>query len=444
MNSKAMCYTFYSYKGGSGRSTTCVNTLLHLIRKMKAGPQHPILLVDTDLESAGLTYFFNCTRKFTSKLSGTIDAASLLSNGFEETYEAWIYGKDLHAEAKPVPRDIIRDLESCGVSDAQALFGDILLYPQERALLNAIVSSYSNRRPSAGSENPEAPKKASRFANIGPVDYDQVISRYCNMDDVLYALRREQDPDAKRRILIDRMPATRFVDISAYFACLPGTVLFLGVDLNYQKEQVVRNSATSHIDTMLKLAAKNGFRAVLFDSSAGVQSTAHALQWKSDVIVCCMRPSRQFIMGTNEQLKNYRVIMLNKMAGEEGGHKKPIILLPTVVPSTDEYHALRAESFNTIQDVLLARSYLEFIDPYFCTSETALNEISFFKWREQILGVPDINAGNYSPEIREAIESVSSEEGVNTRDDTRRAYHVYDELAEHLLLNSDYLTEEEQ
>ena len=45
------CYTFYSYKGGSGRSTTAVNTVGHLIDVLGADSSHPILIVDADLES---------------------------------------------------------------------------------------------------------------------------------------------------------------------------------------------------------------------------------------------------------------------------------------------------------------------------------------------------------------------------------------------------------
>ena len=449
MSPKAKCYAFYSYKGGSGRSTTCINTLLHLVKKMDASPQHPILLVDTDLESAGLTYFFNCTQKFTSKLSGAIDAATLLSGGIAETNAAWIFGKDLITEAKNVPVDVIKDLEKSGITDAAELFGDIRLYPQEKALLNAVVNSYTNRKThspsSVGNEEGEIQKKGGALSRVGAIsdalDYDHVISRYCNMGEIIPALRREKDPDKKRKILVDKMPATQFVDISHYFACLPGTIMFLGVDLNFQKEQVVRNAATKYIRTMLDYAGQYGYRAIIFDSSAGVQSTAHALQWVSDVIVCCMRPSRQFIMGTNEQLKNYQDIMIRKINEyrEEGqsSARKAIILLPTVVPSSDEYAALKKESFDTIKKVLLAKAYLEFIDDYFCNSENALNEISFFKWREQILGVPDININTYSSEIQKVIESVSSEENVNAREDTRRAYTVYDELADHLIMNSE-------
>ena len=145
MSPRAKCFSFYSYKGGSGRSTTCVNTLLHLIRKMNAGPQHPILLVDTDLESAGLTYFFGCQKKFTARLSGAIDTASLLSGDIAEINTAWIFGRDLNTEARPVSPDVIRDLENVGVDDAGTMFGNIHLYPQERALLNAIVNSYTSR-----------------------------------------------------------------------------------------------------------------------------------------------------------------------------------------------------------------------------------------------------------------------------------------------------------
>lgn len=51
-----VCY--YSYKGGAGRTSTCYNTLPFLIEKFGASPDKPILVVDADLDSAGLTYLF--------------------------------------------------------------------------------------------------------------------------------------------------------------------------------------------------------------------------------------------------------------------------------------------------------------------------------------------------------------------------------------------------
>ena len=69
------CYTFYSYKGGSGRSTTLLNTVKCLIKDLDADPEHPILVVDADLESAGLTYYFG----FQDKFKGTLNTGSVLT-----------------------------------------------------------------------------------------------------------------------------------------------------------------------------------------------------------------------------------------------------------------------------------------------------------------------------------------------------------------------------
>lgn len=48
--------TFFSYKGGAGRSTTCLNTLPLLAEASGANTNAPILLLDMDIESAGMTY----------------------------------------------------------------------------------------------------------------------------------------------------------------------------------------------------------------------------------------------------------------------------------------------------------------------------------------------------------------------------------------------------
>ncbi len=51
--------TFFSYKGGAGRSTTCLNTVPFLAKEMEAYKNAPILLIDMDIESAGMTYLLN-------------------------------------------------------------------------------------------------------------------------------------------------------------------------------------------------------------------------------------------------------------------------------------------------------------------------------------------------------------------------------------------------
>ena len=77
---KTKCFSFYSYKGGSGRTTTLVNVTKHLAQKLDASKNAPILLVDADLESAGLTYFFNCETKFSGKFNCTLHAEQFLNH----------------------------------------------------------------------------------------------------------------------------------------------------------------------------------------------------------------------------------------------------------------------------------------------------------------------------------------------------------------------------
>ena len=47
--------SFHSYKGGACRSTTCFNTIPYLAQKLGASIASPIILIDADLDSMGLT-----------------------------------------------------------------------------------------------------------------------------------------------------------------------------------------------------------------------------------------------------------------------------------------------------------------------------------------------------------------------------------------------------
>lgn len=51
--------SFFSYKGGSGRSSALVNTVPFIARELKADSIHPIILVDMDMDSTGLTYLLH-------------------------------------------------------------------------------------------------------------------------------------------------------------------------------------------------------------------------------------------------------------------------------------------------------------------------------------------------------------------------------------------------
>ena len=66
--------TFYSYKGGAGRSSTTLNTLPYLVEAMDASASSPIILLDMDLDSAGMTYLLDLDVHF----KGSYDVKSFL------------------------------------------------------------------------------------------------------------------------------------------------------------------------------------------------------------------------------------------------------------------------------------------------------------------------------------------------------------------------------
>lgn len=47
--------SFFSYKGGSGRTTTTLNTLYYLIRKVHPTPAAPLVIIDADSDSYGMS-----------------------------------------------------------------------------------------------------------------------------------------------------------------------------------------------------------------------------------------------------------------------------------------------------------------------------------------------------------------------------------------------------
>lgn len=51
---------YFSYKGGAGRSSLAYNTIPLLAEKLNATPENPIILLDLDVDSAGLTFLLKC------------------------------------------------------------------------------------------------------------------------------------------------------------------------------------------------------------------------------------------------------------------------------------------------------------------------------------------------------------------------------------------------
>ena len=61
--------SFFSYKGGSGRSSTLINIIPFLVKELKADHSRPIILLDMDIDSTGLTYLLHQGGKVGTGLS---------------------------------------------------------------------------------------------------------------------------------------------------------------------------------------------------------------------------------------------------------------------------------------------------------------------------------------------------------------------------------------
>ncbi len=111
--------SFYSYKGGSGRTTTTLNTVFYLIRELRPTPSKPIIIIDADTESYGMSMLLlrdceklpgiDCSLQYLA-LRATQD--EFLSGG--DSTE-WLSYRKLHKYFVPVGGYFTRDVENDAV-----------------------------------------------------------------------------------------------------------------------------------------------------------------------------------------------------------------------------------------------------------------------------------------------------------------------------------------
>ncbi len=429
MNAK--CYTFYSYKGGSGRTTTLLNTTKHLAEILNASAEHPILLVDADLESAGLTYFFGCDKKFTARFNSTIHAEAFLNapgNILSGVKGDNVFGKirDRMVSCDALAARIAPTMAS---ADVEKVFAGVSIRETTAQILDRIVKAIEKKKENSDSS---------------ALDRDeQFLAEKYNLTPLIMKLSGTDDPAEKRRIIEDFLPADSFVDVSHYFGRPLGSVKFVGVDVHFTGVHSTLSNDRAEINkrTIVKECGNRGFSTVIFDCGAGVQSTAHVLNHVSDVIVYCMRPTSQFAFGTLTQLQNYRsglqriCEVKNSKAADNGENtdKKSVIILPTAVPyRTDDTNGLQRDSFDRIGKI--AKMFDSFVDNTFCTYENSLREVALFKWREHILGTLPMVGEGASEDVIKLMKPYSVYDSMPA--DAKAAYSTYRLLAERLCYNS--------
>lgn len=404
------CYTFYSYKGGSGRSTTSVNTVKHLIGELGANKDHPILIVDADLESAGLTYFFGCENKFTDWFTDSIHTTKLFtqaSSALDGENADLIFGVDDPDAFSPVSsNNAICDAlkKKFNPEDVDAALKGLELLSSETDLLYRIVRVNFENNPTTVQQNIKKSYKVESFiSELGRIERDASRSVEKKKEDKLRAMRAF-------------LPASGFVDVSERFGVEEGTVKFLGADVHYEGAQILQSENTvDAIRELQYLCNSHGYAAIVFDSGAGVQSSAAALQETSHVLIYCMRPTVQFRHGTRTQIANYKkkleeALELNMADGEVTEDSKIVILLPTAVPMSSKNSEWVDEAFKGIRGIVTA--FPNLIDGSFCTKDDCLNEVELFKWKEEIL---------------------LSKKGTEDKKDEDRAFDVYRRLAQKIV-----------
>lgn len=430
---KSKCFSFYSYKGGSGRSTTLVNTTKHLADILNASKTQPILLIDADLESAGLTYFFHCETKFTARFNSTLHA-ELFLNSPKEVLEG-IKGNNTFGTSRDWVANEAKMNSLCerletlmSDLDIRALLAEVQIRETTWQILDSIVA---------------AAERLARSGTTAAMEDDSYLCKTYNLRNLCSRLYDAPDAVAKRRVIEDFLPTDGMVDVSAYFGKEEGSVKFIGADVAFVGEHAILNNtlAKRNKDIIAMRCGEKGFSAILFDCGAGVQSTAHVLNYVSDVIVYCMRPTHQFASGTLNQLENYRECLektaqvKNAISRENGGptDKKSVILLPTAVPAaTEETVSLQKDSFDRIEGIALR--FREYVDGTFCQYECSLREVAVFKWRELVLGVKAGDAGKLSASSAAVLERYSAYEKMPI--DAKSAYDTYKHLAQRLVYNA--------
>lgn len=432
------CFSFYSYKGGSGRTTTLLNVTKHLCEKLNASKESPILLIDADLESAGLTYFFNCEKRFSAKFNSTIHA-ELFLNQPREVLDGVVgdntFGKSRErlVSCENIASDIDELFPGYSISD---VFDKVYIRETTSQLLERIVSA--TERCAQNSTTGSAIDTEDSFLSK-TYDLSKLVTKLKSID----KSNPDNAPAEKRKAIETFLPSDGMVDVSEYLGLEEGAVKFIGVDVAFTGTHTEINQiiAFSNKQIITQECKRNGFSAILFDCGAGVQSTAHVLNHISDVLVYCMRPTYQFISGTYNQLTNYqhcldRNVEIKQAIAADNGEscdKKAVIMLPTAVPyESGGTSELQNDSFNRI--IGISRNYSKFVDNTFCTYDMALKEVALFKWREHILGAKAVEAAQTSAESLKKLDVYSDYQRMP--EDAKQAYNTYSLIADRLIYNA--------
>ena len=218
--------SYFSYKGGAGRSTLAYNTIPFLVsEQIQPTEESPVIVVDMDIDSCGMSYLLEIPNK-TIKEDACVQ--HILKNGCDSSFAEHIYEHETLKNLIPVGKK----------------FG----YDNDRAVLFLPAKDMKNVK------------------NSGNFNYDDANSPFL-----------------------------------------------------------------SSLESFVETCDSYDVPAIIFDSAVGNQASANVSNQLADVIVCCMRPTTQFVDGTVRYLDS----LDSDASSPLGGGLKNIVLVPNVVPQDE-------------------------------------------------------------------------------------------------------------
>lgn len=364
--------SFYSFKGGAGRTVCCANMIPVLAAKFNASRKHPILIMDMDLDSAGLTHILKMYDKFEN--SSWVPTNLLMRGGGEEiklnnyTKTEIFFNNDFYG----INADQnINERELTEREQALKKIAQLLIEKKLPEKIAALILTLNIRK----SIVIELQKFLQDDGNI--IKLINKIGILNKADEILISIE-------------SLLPASGMVDISSQFGLKQGSLFFIGTKQTVL-DNVVSGTAREKFLDIMRLCANRKFSAIVVDSASGYQQIANVVhEIENGIIVYCLRLSSQFRKGTAIKLEHF----IENSQRYYGTYK--VILLPVAIPMKEykKQSALSILKFNALSEleaivVQLKKLVSSQNRPSVIIHDDFIGmgipEVESFKWNEKIL-----------------------------------------------------------
>jgi len=177
-------------------------------------------------------------------------------------------------------------------------------------------------------------------------------------------------------------------DVSDKVGAPKGTVLFVGAQLARERDEF-EGTLNRNVSSLLRWCGN--ISTIIFDSASGRQEAAKCCHLFSDVIVCCCRLTKQFVVGTDSHMRTF-ALRHKKQSGQN------TVLLPTAVPP------IRSK-FQATKNIWIRRLEGLISDDVFVFD--AIGEVESFKWEESIL-LKDRKLEKLEADEQQAVSVISA------------------------------------